>query len=235
MTDRLVTLARMSKHTAGLTALALAAVLTTATGARADTIVFNNTLQAGSQQNFLLGMDFTVNNAVTVTQLGAFDDLGNGFANTITVGIFDLGGTLQGTSASLTGTGGTLVGGSRFTAVAPFVLNPGTYSIVAAGYTTTGSGTDLSGNSGLGGISSFNNAGGDISLITGGGRWNDVNLAFALPTEHVGGYLQSDPVFEAGTFAVSDLTSSAVPDGGSASMLLGFGVMALGFLRRMVK
>lgn len=207
----------------------IAGALTVALGAgtaHADTIVFDNALQAGSQQNYVLGMDFVVNSAVTVTQLGSFDSNGDGFRNTIDVGIFDLGGSLVGTSASLTGLVGTLINGSRFVPVVPFVLDPGTYSIVAAGYTTTGSGTDLSGNTGLGGITAFNSVGGALSLVPQGGRW-DNGTTFALPTTNSGGYPQSDPVFQAGTFAV--------PDGGSTLMLLGLGTLALGWIRRRVR
>lgn len=206
---------------------AMAALLLFAAGANADTIVFNNAPDTGSQQDFVLGMDFTVNSAVTVTQLGSFDSNGNGFANDIQVGIFSTSGGGPLVSTILSGSSGVLTNGTRFVPIAPFLLLPGTYSIVAAGYT---GGFDFSGNTGFGDTTSFNNAGGALSLITGGGRW-DLGNTFQLPT--AGSYPQADPVFQAGSFAVLD--TLAVPDGGSASMMLGFGLLAAGWIRRLIK
>lgn len=202
--------------------LAVGALCVAATGARANTIVFNNAPGAGSQSNYVLGMDFDVLSAVTVTQLGAFDNNGDGFStDVIQVGIFDMSGTLVGTSVALTGTAGTLVGGSRFLSVTtPFVLAPGRYSIVAAGFTDT----TKSGNTGFGDATSFNNVGGSLQLVAGGGRW-DVGTTFQLPTS--GSYPQADPVFQAGTFAV--------PDGGMTALLLGIGITGLGLFRRMAR
>ena len=208
---------------------AMAALLLFAASASANTIVFNNALQGGSQNDYVLGMDFDVNTAVTVTQLGTFDDFGNGFDSltTIQVGIFTTAGALIGPSATFTtATPGTLVGGSRFLSIAPFVLLPGNYSIVATGYTPL----SQSGNSQSELLPVFNNLGGALTLVPNGGRWNEQgNDPFVLPTDNIGGYGQPDPVFLAGTFA------AAVPDGGTASMMLGFGLLAAGWLRRFIK
>ena len=208
--------------------LAMAAAFIVTANAHGDTIVFNNNPGAGSQQNYDLGMDFVVHTAVTVTELGAFDSGGDGFGTgTIQVGIFNLSGALMGSSASLTGTAGTLIGGSRFVSVTSFTLNPGTYSIVAAGFLLGG--PDLSGNTGLGGVTSFNTDGGAISLVAEGGRWNaEGNNTFQLPTANVGGYGQPDPVFQAGTFMVA----SGVPDGSMTVGLLGMALMAMSVIRR---
>ncbi len=202
-------------------------------GVRADTIIFNNVPSSGSQNNYALGMDFIVNSPVTVTQLGAFDSTNNGagFNGPITVGIFSVSnaspggsGTLVGTSVILNGTAGTPVGGSRFVSVTPFTLTPGLYSIVAAGF---GLGTDFNGNSQTPGENDiFNADGGNLTLVSKGGRWND-NSAFAFPNQHTfanSPYGQSDPVFQAGTFAV--------PDGGMTVALLGIGLCGLGLIRR---
>jgi hypothetical protein len=206
-------------------AFAVGALCAAATSARATTIVFNNPLQAGSQSGWLLGMDFTVNDGhtVTVTELGAFDDNGDGFGtDNIEVGIFDLAsGLLVGPSATFTGSDGNLVGGSRFLSVAPFVLEPGTYSIVAVGFTFS-----QSGNSGFGDVTSFNNLGGSLTLDPKGGRW-EAGTTFKLPTANVGNYSQSDPVFLAGTFGV--------PDGGMTALMLGIGMMGLGLIRRIAR
>lgn len=201
---------------------AVATALTLTGSSKANTIVFNNALQHGTQQDYVLGMDFNVNSAVTVTDLGAFDSDGNGFFGTISVGIFKLDGTQVGATASFSGAAGTLIGGSRFLPIAPFTLSPGTYSIVAAGFTL---GDEFSGNTGMGGVTSFDSVGGKLAIVLKGGRWDNGNT-FQLPTQNSGGYGQGDPVFQAGTFAV------AVPDGGATLMMLGLGVAAIGWVRR---
>lgn len=200
---------------------------TNSPGGSIDTIVFNNALQAGSQQGYELGMDFKVNRQVRVLELGAFDSGGDGFGGAIQVGIFNTDtGQLMGSSATLTGTSGTLVEGSRFVDVNPFFLPVGNYSVVAVGFT----GLDSSGNSVFGGIDVFNSVGGALSLTDKGGRYKTGN-SFELPTTAnggvLGGYGQSDPVFQAGTFALPDATST--------SLLMGFGMLALGWARRFVK
>jgi hypothetical protein len=205
--------------------LAVGALCAAATSARATTIVFDNPVQTGSQSGWLLGMDFTVNTGrtVTVTELGAFDDNGDGFgSDNIQVGIFDVTtGLPVGSSATFTGSNGTLVGGSRFLPVAPFVLDAGTYSIVAVGFASS-----QSGNSGIGGVTSFNSLGGSLTLLANGGRWES-GTTLKLPTANVGNYSQSDPVFLAGTFGV--------PDGGMTALMLGIGMMGLGLIRRMAR
>jgi hypothetical protein len=216
------TMARVRHMNRILKVAVLGALLLVATSANAATIVFNNAPGAGSQQGYLLGMDFVVNSAVWVSQLGTFDSGGDGIDGEINVAIFDTSGALVSPIATFNGGAGeTLIGGSRFLSIAGFTLGPGTYSIVAAGY----SGLDFSGNTGLGGSTSFNNAGGAISLVDEGGRWEtQAGNALSLPTDNEGGYLQPDPVFQAGTFAV--------PDGGVTALLLGAGLAGLGWMRR---
>jgi hypothetical protein len=95
-----------------------------------------------------LGMDFVVARPITITSLGAFDDGSNGMSRTITVQLWsrddrgtpnqfadDRGGTNLAALTFTTASPGTLVGGSRFKALAsPLTLQPGSYSIVAFGY-----------------------------------------------------------------------------------------------------
>ena len=83
-------------------------------------------------------MDFDVNQQVTITSLGAFDDGSNGFGRTIDVQLYDRDRPAQ-ALASCTfapASPGTLVGGSRFKALgSPLVLPTGFHgSIVAEGY-----------------------------------------------------------------------------------------------------
>ena len=142
------------------------------------------------------------------------------------MGIFNLSGTLIGTSASLTGAAGTLIGGSRFVSVTPFTLSPGTYAIVAAGWS---GGTEVTGNNFLQpGLTSFNSDGGAISL--GAEVLYNHNNTFQLPGSVVSQV--SEPGFEAGTFEVQ---SSRVPDTASTAALLFFGMLATGWLRRTIK
>ncbi|HXJ72452.1 MAG TPA: lamin tail domain-containing protein, partial [Candidatus Dormibacteraeota bacterium] len=95
-----------------------------------------------------LGMDFLVNREVIVTELGCFDDNGDGLARTITVQLWrrhDNGtpdyfadDTGVNAAASLVFTSadpGTLLEGSRFKPLStPVTLAPGSYSILAWGY-----------------------------------------------------------------------------------------------------
>jgi hypothetical protein len=211
----------------------VAALLFVTASAGADTIVFVNGLDAGDQENFALGMDFTVNAAVTVTQLGAFDSGQNGIVNTITVGIFNVATGLQVGPSAIVTTGGTLIGGSRFVDVPDFLLPVGLYSIVAAGFT---GGNTFSGNTGFTATTFFDSFGGLLTLVPKGGRWTDPgDNTYALPTAHTGVtdfYGQPDPVFEAGTFMVAAVS---VPDAGLTSMMLGLGVLTLGWIRRRIK
>ncbi len=120
------------------------------------------TLQAGTAayvvpagtagtQNFdgSLGMDFNVRApAIRVTQLGAFDSNSDGINGTIQTGVFNRNTQgLVGSTATFTGSGQTLVGGSRFAAPSggSFIL-PRAFagSIVAQGYNAA----ELNGNSG---------------------------------------------------------------------------------------
>lgn len=199
----------------------VAALFTTATTAQAGTIVFNNPTGGGSQQGYVLGMDFNVLGPIEVTELGAFDSGQDGFDGDVNVGIFDLGGALL-VSTVLSGTDGALIGGSRFNSITPFLLGPGVYSIVAVGFT----GGNFSGNTGLFPfpLTSFDDVNGRLALVDNGGRWASSNT-FALPPG--GPYPQSDPVFQAGTFG-----ANAVPDGGSAAALLGLGLLGIGWARR---
>ncbi|MDG2125390.1 MAG: hypothetical protein P8J87_16930, partial [Verrucomicrobiales bacterium] len=103
-----------------------------------------------NQTNHLgtLGLDFDVNSAITVTELGVFDDASDGITRPLTVQLWsrDNGGTpldpvddFEGTIlAELTFTRalpGDLRGGHRSKPLpVPLVLQPGAYSIVSGGH-----------------------------------------------------------------------------------------------------
>jgi len=108
-----------------------------------------NPLGAGtSTHTGTLGMDFEATEEIRVSELSAYDDYGDGFTNEIRVQIWsrddkgtpftpsdDTAGTLI-TEASFTpGDPGTLgKGNSRFKAVTPVTLAPGSYTILVWGY-----------------------------------------------------------------------------------------------------
>ncbi len=227
-----------------LTTFAAAVSLFAAAQASA-VIVFDNDAQEGSQSGYLLGMDFEVHSTIRVTEMGIFDSKQDGFSSLLNVGIFRLDTLSQATASTLVAgsavsfggnTGdGVLDGGSRFKDVTDFLLGPGYYSIVAAGFTSV----DKSGNTGVNngssgnGVITFNDLGGTLGLTLKGGRWTSTgNNILALPTAHYGvntNYTQSDPVFQAGTFKAEKVD---VPDTGSTFALLGLGFLGLIGLRR---
>jgi len=95
-----------------------------------------------------LGMDFVVNTEVLVTELGCFDDNGDGLARTITTQLWrrnengtpnifsdDTAAGVVATAIFSPGDPGTLLEGSRFKPLAsPITLAPGAYTIIAWGY-----------------------------------------------------------------------------------------------------
>ncbi len=82
---------------------------------------------------FDLGYKFTVNSAIQVTQLGYYDDFGDGMINSHPVGLYSATGTLLAT-ATVT-SANPLTGVFRYTPIAPLVLTPGDYVLSSvAGY-----------------------------------------------------------------------------------------------------
>ncbi len=78
----------------------------------------------------LYGWNFDVLDPITVTSLGVYDNGSDGLAIPHDVGIFRVSDTaLMGSTTVPDGLGGTLDGGFRYTAVAPFALAPGAYVI----------------------------------------------------------------------------------------------------------
>ena len=135
---------------------------------------------AGNQSySGALGMDFNVLQATDITELGCFDDSGNGIATgvTLTVQIWarNQNGT-PGTTADDTGQSmltsltftradpGTPTGAYRFKPLAtPRTLPPGAYTIVAHGY----SGAERNGN----GVANVVNTGGGLIGFVGTSRY----------------------------------------------------------------
>jgi VPDSG-CTERM motif len=229
-------------------------------------VIFNDARTTGNQQLFDLGMDFTVNSAVTVTALGTFDANLNavvgdavtpptqaqiaqsllagpnssGVDPNIYVGIFKVNANGTGTLVSpqvVFNTAGAIstpyfaIAGSIFQAITAFTLGPGTYSIVATGYTF-----DLkSGNTALGSpIPTFDTLGGALTLLPNGGRFDPQGIntiaPLVMPTFTSG--VSDSPTFLAGTFIATNNDRTNVPDGGSTIALLGFAILTIGSLSR---
>jgi len=179
-----------------------------------------------------LGVDFNVNSAITVTQLGAFDSGGLGFDPGITVGLYqrlpggdpntDYNGTLL-ASVTITGTQGTVSGNYRFVDLTtPLTLQAGYYDVDAVGFNSTN--LDLNENGGGGSLIQTNDGGGLVSFV-GSGRF-DGNSALDYPTLTTDdqGFNTSAHVFGGGSFIFSP--ASAVPEPSSIA-LFGIGGIAL--------
>lgn len=151
-----------------------------------------------------LGMDFSVEQALTVTALGAFDSGSNGFVKSIRVQLWtrnengtpdnfadDTGrGVLADITFSSTNPG-MADGGSRFIALpTPVALPVGTYSIVAWGYGDA----EMNGNLGVAAASWTTNSGNGSITFDGGGRFGD---ATRWPANLDGGPVNR---YAAGTF-----------------------------------
>ena len=123
--------------------LLCAAILIAAPSAFADTIaattnpgeVFVNT------GTWTLGWSFSVNSAISVTALGAYDANSDGLNVAHDVGIWDASGNLLASTTVPSGVGGTLDSGYRFNSISPLGLNAGsTYYVGAVYFSNDGDG-----------------------------------------------------------------------------------------------
>jgi hypothetical protein len=154
-----------------------------ATPAFASYIALDSTRSSGNQDfTGVLGMDFDVLTPITITALGAFDSDKNGIVGPISVGIFNrMTGSLVGTSASFNNivSNGTY---NLFNDIVDFVLDVGSYSIVAVGFSSS----DKNGNSsdpyppGDRRGPTMDTGGGLISFV-GGGRYGVSITSLTLP------------------------------------------------------
>jgi hypothetical protein len=138
-----------------------------------------------------LGMTFRVNNSqgITLSQLGAFDHMGNGITGTqnggIRVAIFNKAtqSIIPGMDAIITGNADGYAGNYRMKNISPRTLLPGDYLVVAKGYNQN----ELNGNTNLG--SSFPNGdvgNGAISYISDNLFGPEIG-GFAYPAYRDGG------------------------------------------------
>ncbi len=162
-----------------------------------------------------LGMDFVVLQDVRVTDLGVFDDGSDGLNRTITAQLWSRNGDDAGSVLaieSFTGANpGTLEGGTLFKPlVAPLILAPGDYTMVAYGY---GSG-ERNGNQGVSALDGLDiDTGGGLIQFVGNSRFGD---AGSFPSSEDGGPSNR---YAAGTFKYSPHEANDIETDVEASML----------------
>ena len=82
-----------------------------------------------------LGFDFSTTSPITISSLGYFDHLQDGFLTPHEVGIYDASGTLLTSTLLSAGIGDTLDGKFRYKEIVPFVLPAGqTFTLAATTY-----------------------------------------------------------------------------------------------------
>src|ERR1017187_2067930 len=198
----------------GLAISALAACQASAIVAYSNTGVAPNSSSGDVNGPYALGNDFTVNQAISVTAIGAFMSGGSSMAASVSVAIYNVtsGLIVIGTSVNLAvGTTGTgAANGSAFQNITPVTLGAGTYSIVAANYGGS-SGAPYWYNANQGGtLPTFNTGSGLITM--GGGRYTAQSSSLVFPGTTVG-ITPSVPTYGAGTFeftAVPEVETFAI-------------------------
>ncbi len=166
--------------------------------AQCNVQALTGTEAAGNQPyNERLGMEFTVNSPIMVTELGAFDSNQDGLLSPIEVGIIRTDGVTMAGPITMSGSSDGLSGNHRMRTISPVILQPGSYVIVAVGY----SNVEMNGNVTQGDL--------PVTLNSGGGQITPNNASyggagFGLPTTF---YANAD-VFHAGTFRFSSLIPS---------------------------
>ncbi|MBK8698862.1 MAG: HYR domain-containing protein [Saprospiraceae bacterium] len=161
-----------------------------------NVVAYSSAETAGNQPyTQRLGMSFTVNSPVVISDLGAFDSDGDGLLSTIQVGIIRSDGAVMAGPISLSGAGDPLVNGHRMYAITPFILSPGSYVIVAVGYGSS----EMNGNTNLGDLPVTTNNGGGLLTFDGASYGG---AGFGLPTT-----AEASPTtsYHAGTFRYSNL------------------------------
>ncbi len=197
-----------------------------------------------------IGMDFQVNTPLTVLSLGAFDSNQDGIAGTIQVGIFfasgsNTGSLVPGLSLSFTGSGDTLIGGSRFRNLgSPVILTPGSYIIAAQGF----SANDLDGNvrctvavpggacspANAFSLSTLNNGSGLITFGNGASEANffsAMGTGFVYPTQLLGESPAVANAFLGASFQFDVPANTTAPEPVSFSLVV-LGVVALALFKR---
>lgn len=70
---------------------------------------------------------------------------------------------------------------------------------------------------------------------TGNGQWNEWTYTFTVPSDQNFTIVDMNLALSGNDFALDDISLTRVPDGGITALLLGMGMLALQYVRRMVK
>jgi hypothetical protein len=179
-----------------------------------------------------LGMDFTVNSAINVDSMGVYNAAGNGvITGTLQVAIFmqnpnlswsEVAGTYASFDSASPGLPDLVNDGQYdlYKTIAPVLLDPGNYSIVAVGF----SNQDPNGNTGYPGGLGAAEDGSGLLTYTGSSRFDAAQMGTLIfPTTTDGGPANR---YDAGTF---EFTATPEP---ASFILIGTGLALISFGRR---
>ena len=192
--------------------LVLAALLTCFAGVSlAGTFwEFDSPANSNTNNTWAFGNTFTVNNTITVTALGYYDENGDGFIDPHEVGIYSAGGALL--ASTIVTSADPLVGHWRYAAIAGLTLTAGlSYEIVGVSH---------------GDNYTWNDPGFvvDPNITYTGNGW-DVSSVLVMPT-------QQNDVTDGYWGANAEFGSTTTPEPGTIGMMLGAGLLGLLTLRR---
>lgn len=170
--------------------------------------------RTSASPDFVYGWEFDVFAETSVTDLGFFDDGGDGLLESHDIGIWDSSGTLLTSATIAAGSGATLIDGFRYIDIADILLGVGNGYVIAA--------TDLTDDEMAVDVDSISTV---ASIAWVESRFGVTGGSLGLPTSSIGRDAYFGPNFLTGG------TTAAVPAPASL-VLFGIGLAALGSMRK---